>query len=156
MRVADLFIEAKNELDGIFGEGFAVANPVLVDRYVQQAFRSRGKAIGHHKTPLDTSYAYDFVSTFARGLREGKLTKSLSFSEQIDCSILADAVATDLGVSDTPGFKASLGRFIKGSMGVVKRKRTVGKERSWYYHFPDFETVKQYFNDATGALSTKE
>ena len=146
MRVSDLFAEAKRELDAIFGEGYAVANPVLVDRYVQQAFRSRGRAVEHHEDP--PRFAWKFESAFAPALQNGRLASSIEFARRVDAQRLYEAVATDLGVECTHGFRVSCGRFVAHALNAELRRSNGTR----YYKLPDLDEVVTRFRDTTGCI----
>lgn len=149
MSVSNIFLEAKESIDDIFGEGYAAANPLLVDRFVQQVFKSNGNVAVSASS--SNSFTKTVAPIVAAALKNGELLPGLPYVEQIATKKLCRHLAGVLEVPVTHGLHMQVGRFMSSVFGARSSKLFVSNyERPHVINLPPYPEGVKIFSASTG------
>ena len=156
------FEEAKYALDDLFGEGYAAANPLLVDRFVQSTLKNdRRSSTTSALDERDGVYS-DFVELLSDSLNKGEIAPGVPFETTVMCETVYSAFADAMNIPRGLGFHARAGKFFAKVFGknvkkLCSRKVRVRETnyRPHVYRFASFDEVVRVFEDNTGVRVIK-
>lgn len=163
IKVLRAFEDAKCALDGLFGEGYAAANPLLVDRFVQSALKNDRRSDTTSAFNVSEGVYSDFIDVMASALSKGEIAPGVPFERVVFCETIYRALADAMNEPFDSMFSARAGKFIAKVFGsdVKKKKGPRNTQvatlpyRPHIYAFTDLDTVVRVFEDNTGVRVIK-
>ena len=147
--IASQLIEIRDTIDTVFGEGYAAANPFLIDRLLAQEFR-RGRGVINHAGSSVDRVNSAYVQIVLGPLREMTLM-GIAWGGEVSTDAVHREAAKALNVQCTAGFKTSFGRFLTTVFSLRVRKDSAGSFlRPRMYVLPPYDEAVRQFETITG------